>query len=83
MSNQFFLGFPINTEFVKKLDDRLIVEHDLHEIELNGARFLGKVTSPFCSIESLELLEANILSILRKLKPDLEVSLQLIGISDE
>ncbi|MEI8365490.1 MAG: hypothetical protein WCF65_03635 [Parachlamydiaceae bacterium] len=87
-----FLGFPVNNAYAQELgrtDTQLLhfflynVEGDyLREIQHEGVRYIGKFAEPVISVESLNLLQNNILSILKKLTPQLQfngASLTLIA----
>lgn len=91
-SVELFLGFPLDSSFISalgKLDPRevgvFIRDGDqyLQEVTYREQRYLGKYVGEMSSIESLELIESNVFSLLKKLIPDYpykEVSLSLFPV---
>ncbi len=74
-----FLGFPINESFSSALERNkpeyislFIGSGDtyLNEVHFEGSRYLGKYIENETSLGQLELLEANIFSLLKKLVAD-------------
>lgn len=90
--SHLFLGFPVDPFFaaqVEKVNPHLLVQYisnsddQLREIIYQEMRFFGKMLGRIASLDQLELLEANIYSVLRKLVPDYpysEVSLYVFPI---
>ncbi len=89
---ELFYGFPVTQayrEILEGLDKRifeLYVRNDdayLQDIEHNGSRYLGKSIGPIVELSTLELLQLNIYSLLKKLAPDFHyetVPLRLVPI---
>lgn len=87
-----FFGFPVDERFssaLKSLDPRMIDlyvqegEAYLQSIENEGSKFLGKPVGSITETSTLELLQLNIYSILKKLVPDFpyeSTPLQLVPI---
>jgi hypothetical protein len=76
---QLFLGFPINTLFAEKLAEIpseilkfYICEGDnyLKKIEKHGICYLGKNVKNCVEFPTLQLLETNIYSLLKKIIPN-------------
>ncbi|MFA6916335.1 MAG: hypothetical protein WC222_08055 [Parachlamydiales bacterium] len=74
-----FFGFPVDEHFsaaLKSLDPRMIDlyvqegEAYLQSIENEGNKYLGKPVGPITETSTLELLQLNIYSILKKLVPN-------------
>lgn len=74
-----FLGFPVDDLYVKALENvnpmvvaQFINEEEgyLSDIMHSNMRFLGKNVGTVVVLPKLELLEANIYSLLKKLVPD-------------
>lgn len=75
-----FFGFPVDERFanaLKSLDPRLInlyvqegEDTYLQSIENEGNKYLGKPVGIITETSTLELLQLNIYSILKKLVPD-------------
>ena len=75
-STQIFVGVPVSSginEFLNSVDpllkDLLIQSNDtyLREIEYQDQKYLGKFAGTVSSIQSVELLKDNVLSLLKKL----------------
>lgn len=72
---QLFLGFPINALFAEKLATipsqilKLSI-CDLQEIEDKGTKYLGKYVENCIELSTLQLLEANIYSLLKRIHPE-------------
>lgn len=91
---QLFLGFPVDKIFSQELEKINPViakqfiqrgENYLQEITHDGMPFLGKYAGKMATPLQLELLEANIYSLLRKIVPDFsyqEVPLYLFSIEE-
>ncbi|NGX43693.1 MAG: hypothetical protein K940chlam7_01993 [Chlamydiae bacterium] len=91
---QLFLGFPVDALFekeIEKINPNVVAqfiqkEGDyLRDITHDGMRFLGKNVGKIIVLPQLEMLEANIYSILKKIVPDFpyqEVPLYLFAIED-
>lgn len=89
---QLFLGFPVDELFAQALDKvnpnviaQFIQDEDdyLQEITHNEMKFLGKPIGKMIALPQLDLLEANIYSLLKKLVQDFpyeEVPLYLFPI---
>lgn len=76
---QLFLGFPANKDFnlaLQKVNPAVLAmfiqdnESYLSEITWEGSRYIGKYLDHVADLQTLELLEANIYSLLKKLVPD-------------
>src|SRR5438105_1590338 len=76
---KLFLGFPIEHDFSLKLDKvnpeivSLFVKKGgdyLEKINFKGVSYLGKFVGDIADGTALELLEANIYSLLKKLVPE-------------
>lgn len=76
---ELFFGFPVNNDydyFLKNVDLRVyelyVREGDayLQNLTYQGIQYLGKPVSPIVEIATLELLQLNIYSLLKKLVPD-------------
>lgn len=76
---KLFLGFPVNgslSSAIEKMDpqivDLFIQEGDnyLKQVIYQDVRYLGKFAGEICDIGSLELLEKNVYSLLKKLISD-------------
>lgn len=76
---ELFMGFPITSEFALLLDSvspeikKLFIQENpdyLREVSHNGHSYLGKFAGKIGEASSLELLENNIISLLKKLVPD-------------
>jgi hypothetical protein len=74
-----FLGFVINEAFAHELNQinpilkKMFIqegEEYLHEILYRERPYLGKFVPPLSDLSSIESLEINIYSLLRKLVPD-------------
>ncbi len=74
----FFLGYPVDSEFrlvLEKLDPSfkaLFIQNGeayLEEIDFAGVKYLGKKIEKAADISSLNLIEINIYSLLRRLDP--------------
>lgn len=74
-----FLGFPVDSNFSIKLDQinpairTLFIkseENYLHEVQKNNQCYLGKLIPNKSELPALEMLEANIYSLLKRLVPD-------------
>lgn len=74
-----FLGFPIDSFFAKKLAAldpayvSLFIQNNetyLREITYDNVRYLGKVVGNVYELIALDSLEANILSLLKRLVDD-------------
>jgi hypothetical protein len=80
LETQLFLGLPLSDSFLlqlRSLPDSLrelfIQVHSseyLQEIEHEELGYLGKFLGPSISLSSLELIENNVISLLRKLVPN-------------
>jgi hypothetical protein len=91
---KIFLGFPVEVHLdsmLKEIDPKfldLFIRKDdtyLQEITHGEKRYLGKFAGKIGTIPSLELLEKNIYSLLRKILPDYpyqETSLVLFPAQD-
>lgn len=76
---QLFLGFPLNAALSAVFDHidpkrkSLFVnegESYLQEVSVNGTRYLGKPIGRHTDLPQLELLQANIYSLLKKILPE-------------
>lgn len=76
---ELFLGFPIDLLFAEKLTAldpgyrALFIQDNaiyLREITYNNIRYIGKVAGKVSELTALDLLEANIFSLLKKLVDD-------------
>lgn len=74
-----FLGFAVDQLYVDKLAQvnphllETFIQKDgeyLSEVQHNEIRFLGKHVGKIVALPQLELLEANIYSLLKKMVPD-------------
>lgn len=74
-----FLGFPIDDVLARKLNNvspavlNSFISEDsnyLKDIEIDGIRYLGKFVETYTKLRDLELLEANIYSLLAKIEPN-------------
>jgi hypothetical protein len=79
LTPNLFLGFPIEESFEKKLNltnpyiVSLFVKKNgdyLQEVTFKTRKYLGKFVGHMTDFSELELIEANIFSILKKLVPD-------------
>lgn len=79
LTPQLFLGFPLSSEFASKLEKTnpyavsLFIQEKgdyLHEVNFKNGKYLGKFVNNLADFSELELLEANIFSILKKLVPN-------------
>lgn len=89
---ELFFGFPLNEQFLealqnmdKRLYDLYVQKGDayLQRFEYEGRSYLGKPVGSISEISTLELLQLNIYSLLKKLVPDFPFDLtplQLIPI---
>jgi hypothetical protein len=77
-SARLFLGFPITSEFssfLEQVDPKVLdlfikdEENYLKKLKINEVSFLGKCVDNSIDLDSLELLEANIFSLIKKLVP--------------
>lgn len=86
-----FFGFPLNSVYqdtLNKIPSNLrslfIQNHSdyLQQVEYNGSVYLGKNLGPYIEYNTLDMAEANIYSLLRRLIPDYpyEDSLFLLAI---
>ena len=76
---QLFLGFPLNSNYLNLLDEvshpikSLFIQNNhpeyLYKLEYQDVPYLGKKLGPITDIQSIELLEVNIYSLLRRLVP--------------
>jgi hypothetical protein len=81
---KLFVGIPIQDSFAEQfsksnpqLIDIFIKRNNpeyLQEVEQNGIVYLGKSIQTACDIVSLDLIQANILSLLKKIVPDYSYS---------
>lgn len=78
---QLFLGFPVDEACSQQLKmqnksilDTFLSEGDtyLKQLNSNGVEYIGKFVGEISDLESLELLEKNIYSLLRRILPDYE-----------
>lgn len=76
---ELFLGFPVDSLFAKKLAMldtgyvSLFIQHNetyLREVTYNNVKYLGKAAGKVNELTALDLLEANIISLLKKLVSD-------------
>jgi len=76
---ELFLGYPLDLQFIKSIEAlnphllATFVNNDseyLHEIVHQQQRYFGKFVGACVEVAHLELLEANIISLLRKLIPN-------------
>jgi len=76
---QLFLGFPVDAIYASELEkvnpnlvSQYVQDSDdyLREVIQNELRFLGKNIGKIITLSQLELIEANIYSVLKKLVPD-------------
>lgn len=74
-----FLGFPLESSFIQELNavnpniKSLYIQEGseyLQQITHEGQAYLGKVIDKMVNTESLELYEANILSLIQKIVPN-------------
>lgn len=89
---ELFFGFPLDPIYIKKLEkinpylySQFIGDSEeyLKEVNAEGLRYLGKNLGKITSIAKLELIEANIYSLLERLVPDYpynETSLYLFSL---
>ena len=76
---QFFLGFPLDSAYKEQLNNisqplhSLFIQNGsdeyLKQIDYENTSYLGKNLAIVTDIQSIELLEANIYSLLRRLIP--------------
>lgn len=74
-----FLGSPISGVIARAYMDNFQVasffigveKNSLNEIEFQGVRYLGKFLGTKADLDRIELLEANIYSILKKINSDI------------
>jgi hypothetical protein len=73
---QLFLGFPLSDIYLSQLSQLspelcsvFIKNHSdyLHQVEIEGKIYLGKYLGPFVDFSSLELIQNNIYSLLKRL----------------
>lgn len=78
-SAKLFLGFPVDQEFsfhLQKVNPHLtslFIQKSgqyLEEVNFKGVSYLGKYAENVTDSSELELLEANVYSLLKKLVPD-------------
>lgn len=78
-TSKLFLGMAVNKSFAARLDqvnpDLVALFLDprngyLRSMDREGKRYLGKMVEPSSDLASLELLEANIISLLKKIVPE-------------
>lgn len=71
-----FLGIPVDEKLQSHIDKanpnavKLFVNNEsdyLHEVDNGSTRYVGKVLETVTNVSSLELVEANVLSLLRRL----------------
>lgn len=83
INSTLFLGFSVDEAFASALEKHkpeyislFIHSRDayLEEVHFQGVRYLGKYMNNEEPLIQLELLEANIFSILKKLVPDYDYS---------
>ena len=76
--SRLFLGYPIRGPFQKEYQnlnqeilDIFIQPNSvyLEKIQFNGTTYLGKYVPVISNLQSLELLEANVYILLKKLHP--------------
>lgn len=91
---RLFLGYPLNeicsqklaiADFAVKSTFIRPEEPYLQELEFEGTQYIGKYAGESTDLESLELLEANIYSLIKKLLVDYpcdKTSLVLLTIPD-
>lgn len=88
-SANLFLGFPVDSKYASLLDSvksHFILNEEgsyLQEITHHNKRYLGKMVGNLSDLSSLELLESNIYSLLKKLIPHYpyeEIPLKLFSV---
>jgi len=76
---QLFLGFPIGQDYAAKLKSAnphiiaLFVQNSgdyLQEVTFKNGKYWGKFVGNIADFSELELIETNIISILKKFVPD-------------
>lgn len=79
LTPHLFLGFPVNADFSRLLSEvnpymtSLFIQEKgdyLQELVFKNGKYLGKPIENITDFSELELLEANIFSILKKLVPN-------------
>lgn len=91
-SAQLFLGFPVDKTFamaLQKANPAILAifiqdnENYLREITWQDTRYFGKYVGKAADLNTLDMLEANIYSLLKKLVPEypcLQVPLTLFPV---
>jgi hypothetical protein len=83
---QLFFGFQVDVSFEDALNKanshtvKLFINNNsqyLHEVFHEGKRYIGKFVGQASDPQALELLQANIFSIAKKLTPDYDFSTNL------